>query len=97
MLTSIELVGALANQRVDASHAGTDGGLRHDIDGTDLTDVVDMGTTAELAAPTVLANGDHTHHITVLFTEQVHGTKGDGIVELHFLGGDGKIVAQTMI
>ena len=59
--------------------------------------MVDMGTTTKLTAPSIFADGDHAHDVAILLAEQVHGTQGDGVVELHLLRGDGKIFAQLLV
>ncbi len=59
--------------------------------------MVHVGTTTQLAAPAVFADGDHAYDVAVLLTEQVHGTEGDGVVELHLLRGDGKVFAQLLV
>lgn len=97
MLTGVEFVGALSDQRIHTAYAGTDGGFGHDVDGADLTDVVDVRTTAQLTAPAILADGDHTHDVAVLFAEQVHGTQGDGVIELHFLCGNGQVITDAIV
>ena len=56
-----------------------------------------MGATAELAAPAVLADGHHTHDVAVLLAEQMHGAKSDGVIELHFLSGDGKVLTKLLV
>ena len=97
MLTSVEIVCALAHDGIDTAYAGTDGCLGEDVDHTDLADVVHVGTTAQLTAPAVFADGHHAHDVAIFLAEQVHGTEGDGIVELHFLGGHGEVVAQLVV
>ena len=59
--------------------------------------MVDMGTTTKLTAPSIFADGDHAHDVAILLAEQVHGTQGDGVVELHLLRGDGKVFAQLLV
>ncbi|SPU26589.1 Uncharacterised protein [Bifidobacterium bifidum] len=59
--------------------------------------MVHVGTTAQLTAPAVFADGHHAHDVAIFLAEQVHGTEGDGIVELHFLGGHGEVVAQLVV
>ena len=97
MLARAVLVGALADQRVHAAHARADGGLGQDVDGADLADAVDVRAAAQLAAPAVLADGDHAHDVAVLLAEQVHRAQRDRVVELHLLRGDREVVAQAVV
>ena len=97
VLAGVELVGALADDGIHTAHAGADRGFGHDVDRADLADVVDVGAAAQLAAPAVLADGDHAHDVAVLLTEQVHRAERDRVVELHFGGGDDQVVAQTVV
>ena len=97
MLASVELVSAFAYDRIDTAHSGTDGSFGHDVDRADLTYMIDVGTAAKLTAPAVFTNGNHTHDVAVLLSEQVHGAQSNGIIELHFLSGDGEIFAQLLV
>ena len=84
----------LARHGLDAAHAGGDGALREDAQRADLRGVVQMRAAAQLSARAVHIH--NTHDVTVLLPEERRGAGGSGLVDGHFLHGDGVTVQDRV-